>query len=132
MICGAQIVQLVLKSVFPFKIVEEWGFLLMVKAGLPNYYLPSTSNASSNICIVFAWTSTCIRQMLQVSVSNKIKANREWPTGKIETHWPDKFLMDAWTLPNHYAYVAVMAQLVVWDLLICIVLNIIELPMVRR
>jgi len=40
--------------------------------------------------------------------------------------------MDTWTSPNHYAYVAVTAHLEVWGEPISLVLDVIELPMVRR
>jgi hypothetical protein len=62
------------ESVRPFKIVEDRGFLSLMKTGWPDYYLPSASTVSRDVHIVFARTHARIGQMLQVSVSDKMKA----------------------------------------------------------
>ncbi|KIJ94929.1 hypothetical protein K443DRAFT_109642, partial [Laccaria amethystina LaAM-08-1] len=110
----AEIVRWVSESVRPFKIVEDRGFLSLMKTGWPDYYLPSASTVSRDVRIVFARTRARIGQM------------RQEYAGQIS------FATDAWTSPNHYAYVVVTAHLEVQGSPISIVLNVVELPMVRR
>lgn len=105
-----------------------------MKTGRPEYYVPSASTVSRDVRIVFARTRARIGQMLQVSfklVSFYPMAANNSPTIK-EHVGRINFATDAWTSPNHYAYVAVTAHLEVRGEPICIVLDVVELPVVRR
>lgn len=65
----AEIVRWVSESVRPFKIVEDRGFLSLMKTGRPEYYIPSASTVSRDVQIVFVRTRARMGQMLQVSVN---------------------------------------------------------------
>jgi len=75
------------------------------------------------------------KKKLQVSLNSVIVFNlemaRDSPIAK-EHAGLISFATDAWTLLNHLTYVAVTAHLEVRGKPICIVLDVIELPMVRR
>jgi hypothetical protein len=120
----------VAESVRPFKIVEDRGFLSLMKTGRPEYYVPSAATVSKDVQLVFGRSRERIAKMLQVRDSSVvisqdlIKDLQEYE-GKIS------FATDAWTLPNHYAYVAVTAHFEVKGEPICIVLDVVELPVVR-
>jgi hypothetical protein len=77
----------------PFNIVADRSFQKLMKTGRPDHYIPSPSTVSRDVKTVFARTRKRIAKMLQ-----------EYP-GRIS------FATDAWTSPNHKAYVAVTAHL---------------------
>jgi hypothetical protein len=132
-ISRAEIVCWVSESVHPFKIVEDRGFLSLMKTGRPEYYVPSTSTVLRDVQIVFARTHAHIGQMLQVSfksVAFDLEMDKDSPITKEHTG-QISFTTDAWTSPNHYAYVAITAHLEVRGKPICIVLDVVELPVVR-
>ena len=62
-----EIVKWVCECTRPFKIVKDPGFLVLMKTGRPNYYIPSPSTVAHDVKEVFAWTRNRIAKMLQVS-----------------------------------------------------------------
>lgn len=63
----AEIVHWVSKSMRPFNIVEDHGFLCLMKTGRPVYYIPSRMTVSRDIKQVFTNTRKRIATMLKVS-----------------------------------------------------------------
>jgi hypothetical protein len=66
----AEIVRWVSESVRPFSIVEDRGFLMLMKTGRPEFYIPSASTVSRDVRLVFARARQRIGKMLQVSRFN--------------------------------------------------------------
>ena len=73
----------------PFKIVEDRGFRKLMKTGRPACYIPSKITVSRDVKNVFVKCRQRIATMLQ------------------EYEGALSFATDAWTSPNHKAYVAV-------------------------
>ena len=63
----AEIVRWVSESMRPFDIVEDRGFLCLMKTGRPEYYIPSQSTVSRDVKQVFANVRKRIAKMLRVS-----------------------------------------------------------------
>ncbi|EIW58947.1 uncharacterized protein TRAVEDRAFT_103266, partial [Trametes versicolor FP-101664 SS1] len=74
-------------------IVHDPGFLSLMKTGRPGYYVPSPSTVSQDVKMVFARTRERIAQLLQDY------------EGKLS------FGTDAWTSPNHRAFVVITVHL---------------------
>jgi hypothetical protein len=85
----AEIVRWVSESKRPFNIVNDRGFQCLMKTGRPEYYIPSPSTVSRDVKQVFVNVHKCIAKMLQ------------------EHDGDLNFATDAWTSPNHKAFVAV-------------------------
>jgi hypothetical protein len=85
----AEIVRWVSESKRPFNIVKDRGFQSLMKTGRPNYYIPSPTTVSRDVKRVFANVRRRIASMLQ---DQKGQLN---------------FATDAWTSPNHKAFIAV-------------------------
>jgi len=85
----AEIVRWVCESMRPFKIVEDRGFRKLMKTGRPGYYIPSKITVSRDVKKVFVKCRQRIAQRLQ------------------EYEGALSFATDAWTSPNHKAYIAV-------------------------
>ena len=105
----AEIVRWVSESLRPFLIVEDRGFQSLMKTGRPAYYIPSQWTVSRDVHLVFARTHNHIATMLQVSSSRKY-LDSNWTTyqkydGKMS------FTTDAWTSPNHRAFIAFSVHL---------------------
>jgi hypothetical protein len=62
----AEVVRWVSESVRPFSIVEDRGFLMLMKTGRPEFYIPSASTVSRDVKLVFGRTRERIAKMLQV------------------------------------------------------------------
>ena len=96
-----------------------------MKTGRPEIYIPSASQVSRDVKLVFARTRQHIAKMLQVSLLFPSKT-------QIFSHtWQEydghlSFATDAWTSPNHHAYVAVTVHLEMDGKPISIVLDVIE------
>lgn len=73
----------------PFNIVNDRGFQSLMKTGRPEYYIPSPTTVSRDVKQVFANVRKRIAKMLQ------------------EHEGDLNFATDAWTSPNHKAFVAV-------------------------
>ncbi|KAH7917204.1 hypothetical protein BV22DRAFT_1026831, partial [Leucogyrophana mollusca] len=80
----------------------------LMKTGRPEYYLPSLSTVACNVKTVFAGTRQRIAKLLQ------------------EHNGELNFATDAWTLPNHRAYVAVTVHLEVKGEPLCMILDVVE------
>jgi hypothetical protein len=52
----------------PFSIVNDRGFLCLMKTGRPSYYIPSPSTVSRDVRMVFMMVRVRIAKMLQVMV----------------------------------------------------------------
>ena len=92
------------------------------------------TTVSRDVQIVFTQTHAHIGQMLQVSLNSvvfNLEMARDSPITK-EHAGHISFATNAWTLPNHLAYVAITAHLEIRGEPICIVLNVVELPVVRQ
>jgi hypothetical protein len=83
-----------------------------MKTGCPEYYIPSASTVSCDVRPVFARTCECVAKILK-----DYKGNISFTT-------------DAWTSPNHYAYIALTAHLEAQGQPMSIVFDIVEVPKV--
>ncbi|TFK80651.1 hypothetical protein K466DRAFT_503539, partial [Polyporus arcularius HHB13444] len=97
----------------PWAIVRDRGFQCVMKTGRPNHYIPSPSTVSRDAKGLFGVARNRIAEML-----------REYE-GKLS------FATDAWTSPNHRAFVAVMVHLEVKGEPLCLLLDLVEVPEVR-
>jgi hypothetical protein len=91
--CRAEIVRWVSESLRPFNIVNDRGFQSLMKTGRPSYALPSPTTVSRDVKLVFAKTRERIARMLGTY------------EGRLS------FGTDAWTSPNHRAYIAITVHL---------------------
>ncbi|OJA08026.1 hypothetical protein AZE42_10848 [Rhizopogon vesiculosus] len=89
----AELVHWILESLWPFDIVKDRGFQLLMKTGRPEYYIPSPRTVSCDVRLVFARTRQQIAKML---------GGYE---GKMN------FTTDTWTSENHRAFVAFAVHL---------------------
>jgi hypothetical protein len=93
----------------PFSIISDRGFQCLMKTGRPSYYLPSESTVSRDVKQAFMKVRVRIAQMLQVrfqsaplhGMYDKIDLLIQKHEGALS------FGTDAWTSPNHRAYVAI-------------------------
>ncbi|OJT11999.1 hypothetical protein TRAPUB_11453 [Trametes pubescens] len=104
----AELVKWVAESLWPFSIVADRGFLLLVKTRRPGYYVPSPSTVSRDAKTVFTHTRARITRLLQDY------------DGRLS------FATDAWTLPNHRAFVAITVHLEYDGQPICLLLDVVE------
>ena len=63
----AEIVHWVCEYLCPFSIVEDEGFICLMKTGQPEYYIPSPETVSRDVKVVFTRACQRIATMLQVS-----------------------------------------------------------------
>ena len=89
----AEIVRWVAESLRPFETVTDRGFQSLMKTGRPELYIPSPVTISRDVKLVFANVRQRIAQMLQTY------------NGDLN------FATDAWTSPNHKAFVAISVHL---------------------
>ncbi|PPQ76807.1 hypothetical protein CVT26_001761 [Gymnopilus dilepis] len=89
----AEFVRWVAESKWPFQIVNNRAFCSLMKMGRPEAYIPSAETVSRDIKNVFVHVCERIAKMLQEH------------DGKLS------FTTDAWTSPNHKAYVAITVHL---------------------
>src|SRR5438552_4035039 len=85
----AKIMCWVFESKRPFNIVNDHGFQCLMKTGRPEYYIPSPTTILRDVKQVFVNVRKRIAKMLQ------------------EHDGDLNFATDAWTSPNHKAFVAV-------------------------
>jgi hypothetical protein len=110
----AEIVCWVAESLHPFETIHDQGFQALMKMGWPEYYLPSPPTVSCDVKLVFTKVRQCVAQMLQ-------KYDGEL-----------NFAMDAWTAPNHKAFVAISVHLEHKGEPLAMLLDIIEVPKVSQ
>lgn len=108
MLYRAEIVRWVSENMRPFDIVKDRGFLSLMKTGRPEHYIPSPVTVSRDVKQVFAKCRQRIAKMLQVSHEFRYTMNIKKLNFIIQEHnGALSFATDAWTSPNHKAYVAV-------------------------
>ncbi|KAG2034882.1 hypothetical protein BDR03DRAFT_935082 [Suillus americanus] len=110
----AEIVHWVLESLRPFKTVNDRRFQNLMKTGCPEYYIPSPSTVARDVKQVFVKTCERIAQMLQ---------NYD---GELN------FGTDAWTSPNHRAYIAISMHLEHEGQPFSMILDIVEVAKVHK
>lgn len=93
----------------PFNIVKDCGFLLLMKMGWPGIYIPLLATVSHNVKKVFV--NACQR------ISTMLKEH----DGALH------FATDAWTSPNHKAFIAVTVHLENKGIPLSMILDIVEL-----
>ncbi|KAI9458441.1 hypothetical protein F5148DRAFT_983769 [Russula earlei] len=91
-------------------IVEDHGFLNLMKTGCLEHYLSSTSTMTQDVKLVFGQTREQIENLLQ------------------EYNGSISFATDAWTSPNHYAYVTLSAHFETQGQLMAIILDVVKVP----
>ncbi|KAJ8454957.1 hypothetical protein ONZ45_g19104 [Pleurotus djamor] len=89
----AAFVRWISESMRPFEIASDRGFLELMKTGRPQIYIPSPKTISRDVKLVFKKSRERIAKMLQ------------------EHDGTISFATDAWTSPNHRAFIAVTAHL---------------------
>ncbi|THV05844.1 hypothetical protein K435DRAFT_562725, partial [Dendrothele bispora CBS 962.96] len=94
----------------PFEIVADRGFQSLMKTGRPHYWIPHPTTVSHDVKKVFAVTRSRISKLL-----------RDYD-GDIS------FATDAWTSPNHMAFVAITAHLIQDGDIYPILLDFFEVP----
>jgi hypothetical protein len=65
----AEIVRWVCESLHPFDIVSDTHFLVLMKTGHPEFYIPSPWTVSHDVRLVFVCTRKWIARMLMVSLT---------------------------------------------------------------
>ncbi|KAJ7938053.1 hypothetical protein B0H13DRAFT_1588129 [Mycena leptocephala] len=106
----AHIVEWVTESTRPPNIVNDHGFHTLMTAGHPNLHLPSARTVSRDIQASFKKCKATIDNLLQNH------------PGQLS------FATDAWTSPNHRAFVAWTVHLHHEGTPLCFLLDIIEVP----
>jgi hypothetical protein len=124
----AEIVRWVSENTRPFSIVGDRGFKNLMKTGQPEYYLPSPSTVSRDVRVVFARSRQRIAALLRVSdkISENILINIPWQKHDGKLH----FATDAWTSPNHRAFVAETVHFEHKGSPICMILDVVEIAKV--
>lgn len=116
-------------SLSPFSVVRDPGFLSLMKTGRPGYYVPSPSTVSRDVKTVFARTRVRIAQLLRVSKT--ISFMHESLTRMQDYDGKLSFATDAWTSPNHRAFIAITVHLEVDGQPLRLLLDLVELAKVR-
>jgi hypothetical protein len=98
-----------------------------MKTGRPEYYLPSASTVSRDVKEVFKKVRGRIATMLQVGINDSPFTRRIRLTYFIQEHEGTlSFGTDAWTSPNHKAYVAVTVHFEHNGEPMCLLLDLVE------
>ena len=102
----AEFVRWVTENKRPFQIVNDRAFRCLMKTGRPGSYIPSAETLSRDVKNVFVRVRESIAKLLQVRYHNLsqgdiILTRPQNVDGKLS------FATDAWTSPNHKAYVAI-------------------------
>jgi len=93
----------------PFQIVNNHGFRSLMKTGRPECYIPSAETISCDVKKVFVHVHNHIATMLQVSLHYSIMDHLAYRPSGIQGKL--SFATDAWTSPNHKAFVAITVHL---------------------
>jgi hypothetical protein len=96
----------------PFNIIKDRGFQCLMKTGRPGLYIPSPMTISHDVKEVFIRSRQRISKMLRVRHDPSTCTNYSIDlTFFFESYQQYKgklnFATDAWTSPNHKAYLAV-------------------------
>ena len=127
----ADIVRWVCIFIRPFDVISNESFHYLMKSGQPNMYVPSTSTVSRDVWLVF--TRTCQRIARMLNVSQSIMTSSTIVTDLNSKEYPGhlSFTMDAWTSPNHRAYVAILVHLENKGTALSMILDIVEVAEVH-
>ncbi|KIK40528.1 hypothetical protein CY34DRAFT_87177, partial [Suillus luteus UH-Slu-Lm8-n1] len=87
-------------------------FVLLMKTGWPEYYIPSPSTVSRDVKLVFVNIRKCIVRMLQTY------------------NWELNFATDAWTSLNHKVFIAMLVHFEYNGEPLAILLDIVEVAKV--
>jgi hypothetical protein len=91
-----------------FAIVKDQGFQNLMKTGCPEYHFPSPETVSHDIKVVFLCERKHIADMLQVSYFRCQRSINLLICNGSQMHKGVlNFATNAWTSPNHKAYVAI-------------------------
>lgn len=127
----AEIIRWVLENVHPFVVVKDQGFQSLIKMGWPEYYIPSPSTVSHDVCLVFACTCQWISKMLHVSKAN-YDITRWTLTIPQEYDGDLNSATDAWTSPNHWAFIAITVHLKKDGVPLTLMLDVIKVAQVHK
>jgi len=125
----AEIIQWVAKSQRPFEVVADCGFQCLMKTGRPDYYIPSPTTVSRDVKKVFVNVRKRMAKILQVcGLATSIyifQANNE--TYFFEEYEGElSFATDAWTSPNHKAFIAITVHFENNGEPMCMLLDLVE------
>ena len=107
----AEIVRWVAESKRPFTIVNDRGFQSLMKTGRPDYHIPSEHTVSRDVKQAFVHARKRVAKMLQ------------------EYEGQLNFATDAWTSPNHKAFVAFTVHFAHEGTPISMLLDLVEVAM---
>ena len=124
---SAEFVRWVGESKWPFQIVNDHAFHSLRKTGRPEYPIPSAETLSRDVKKVFVRVRECISKMLRVSYkTNQITCELTW--WQQEYDGKLNFATDAWTSPNHKAYIAITVHLEHEGKPLSMLLDLVEVP----
>ena len=106
-LASVEIVRWVAESMRPFKIVDDRGFQCLMKTGRPDYYIPSARTVSRDVKKIFTQCRQRIAKSLNVCGLDQLRWDIEIMITYQDYDGTLSFATDAWTSPNHKAYVAV-------------------------
>ena len=98
-----------------------------MKTGRPECYIPSAETVSRDVKNVFIHVREKVSKLLRVSLHSNTKDHLQYPriqeyNGKIN------FATDAWTSPNHRAFVAITVHIEHDGKPLAFLLDIVEVP----
>ena len=90
--------------------MNDHGFRSLMKTGRPEYHIPSQQTLSCNVQNAFVQVHGRITKLLQVRNNQIVLSLCAHQSGQ-EYDGKLNFATDAWTSPNHKAYVAITVHL---------------------
>jgi hypothetical protein len=94
-----------------FQIVNNPGFWMLMKMGWPDCYIPSAKMLSCDVRKIFVCVHRHISKMLKVISVCLFCCKRRTYLVQQEFNGKLNFATDAWSSPNHKAYVAFTVHL---------------------
>ena len=107
---SVEFVHLVTENNRPFQIVNNHGFRSLMKAGRPEYYIPSPQTLSCDVKNVFIHVCRRIAKSLQVRQVSSYSGLRAYMVLK-EHGSKLSFATDSWSSPNYKSYIAMTVHL---------------------
>ena len=125
-----EIVRWVSENLRPFNIVNDRASQCLMKTGRPGYHIPSASTVARDVKTVFARTRKTIATMLQVQELNLMLLGADHHL--LQEHEGElSFATDAWTSPNHRAFIAITVHFEHKGVPMTIILDVVEVAKVR-
>lgn len=122
----AEFIRWVAENKRPFQIVNDRAFRCLMKTGRPDCYIPSPVTLSRDVKSVFVRIREHIAKTLQVCKyhhhSYIILTRSQNLDSKLS------FATDAWTSPNHKAYIAITVHYEKNGAPLAVLLDLVELP----